>query len=89
MRAGVLHHVGILEATSVSLPASLPWVRIRETIHLSQDLTLKRFILAWNNLQHRVTLVLSMCCIYFFLSLSAHFKLVDRFNMITTVHLAP
>lgn len=52
MRAGALHHVGILEATSVSLPASLPWDRIRDTINLSQDLMLKCFILAWNYLQH-------------------------------------
>lgn len=91
MRAGALHHVGILEATSVSLPASLPWVRIRDTINLSQDLTLKHFILAWNNFstQSYSSGFFSMWCIHFFLSLSARFKLVDRFNMIETVHSAP
>lgn len=41
MTAVALHHVGTLEVTFVSLPASLPWIKIRDTINVSQELRAK------------------------------------------------
>lgn len=72
MRAGALHHVGTLEVTFVSLLASLPWIKIRDTVTVSQDLRAK---MAPGAIYRPVTL---MYVPYTFLTLSANSRILQQ-----------
>lgn len=62
-RAGARHHVGNLEVTFVSLPASLPWIRIRCKMNVSQNLPAKTFDVSMKQFSPAVS---CLCALYIF-----------------------
>lgn len=86
-RAGAPHHVGNLEVTFVSLPASLPWIKMRYKINVSQNLRAKMFDARMKQFRTRFLEWFLVHVLYTLMPLSVNFKF-QGLSMIALVHSA-